>query len=84
MDAAIDACANQRARLGVQQRRLNHIINDLDAADINISASRSRILDTDMSKEISEFTKLQILQQTGTAILAQANSQPQSVLQLLR
>jgi len=81
---AINTCASQRSRLGVQQRRLSHIINDLSAADINISASRSRILDADMAVEISDFTKLQILQQAGTAILAQANAQPQSVLQLLR
>jgi flagellin len=84
VNSAINKVANQRARLGVQQRRLNHIINDLMAADINISASRSRILDADMAQEISSFTKLQILQQAGTAILAQANAQPQSVLQLLR
>lgn len=81
---AINQIASQRSRLGVQQRRLNHITNDLMAADINISAARSRILDADMAHEISSFTKLQILQQAGTAILAQANAQPQSVLQLLR
>ena len=60
------------------------IIDDLKAEDINISAAKSRIWDADMSAEITEFTRLQILQQSGTAILAQANAQPQSILQLLR
>ncbi|MFA6449578.1 MAG: flagellin [bacterium] len=49
-----------------------------------MSAAKSRILDADMAVEISEFTRLQILQQTGTAILAQANAQPQSILQLMK
>jgi len=84
VNSAINMVSNQRARLGTMQRRLNHIINDLSAADINISAARSRIMDADMAVEISNFTKLQILQQSGTAILAQANAQPQSVLQLLQ
>jgi len=81
---AINRVSDVRAYLGIQERRLNHIINDLKAEDINISAAKSRIYDADMAVEISEFTRLQILQQTGTAILAQANAQPQSVLQLLR
>ncbi len=81
---AINSVAAMRSNLGVTQRRLGHIINDLVAEDINISAARSRIQDTDFAAEISNFTKLQILQQSGTAILAQANAQPQSVLQLLQ
>lgn len=81
---AINSVAAMRSNLGVTQRRLGHIINDLTAEDINISAARSRIQDTDFAAEISNFTKLQILQQSGTAILAQANAQPQSVLQLLQ
>lgn len=84
VDNAINQVARLRAALGVQQRRLVHIVNDLTAQDINISASKSRILDANMAVEISAFTKLQILQQSGTAILAQANAQPQSVLQLLQ
>ncbi len=86
--SAINSCINRisdiRASLGITERRLEYIINDLSAEDINISAAKSRIMDADMASEISEFTRLQILQQTGTAILAQANAQPQTVLQLLQ
>jgi len=81
---ALDQVSDQRARLGIQERRLQSIVDDLSAADINISAAKSRIMDADMASEISEFTRLQILQQTGTAILAQANAQPQTILQLLQ
>jgi len=84
INSAIERISNTRSRLGVQERRLNHIIDDLAAEDINISAAKSRIIDADMAQEIAEFTRLQILQQSGTAILAQANAQPQSVLQLLQ
>ena len=73
-----------RASLGIQERRLGHIIDDLKAEDINISAAKSRIFDADMASEITDFTRLQILQQSGTAILAQANAQPQNILQLLQ
>ncbi len=81
---AINLISDVRSNLGIQERRLNYIIDDLKAADINISAAKSRIMDADMAVEISEFTRLQILQQSGTAILAQANAQPQSILQLLK
>ncbi len=84
VQAALDTVSDERAKLGIQERRLQHIIDDLAAEDINISAAKSRIYDADMAAEISEFTRLQILQQSGTAILAQANAQPQSVLQLLQ
>jgi len=84
VNSAIDRVSNARAALGITERRLDHIIDDLAAEDINISAAKSRIMDADLAQEISEFTRLQILQQSGTAILAQANAQPQSVLQLLR
>ncbi len=84
VNSAINQVSDVRASLGIQERRLEYIINDLSAEDINISAAKSRIYDADMASEISEFTRLQILQQTGTAILAQANAQPQSVLQLLQ
>jgi len=83
LTTALSRVGTVRAGLGITQRRLGHIVNDLMAADINISAAKSRIMDADMASEISEFTRLQILQQSGTAILAQANAQPQSVLQLL-
>jgi len=84
VNRGLNHVSDVRAALGVQERRLYHIIDDLKAEDINISAAKSRIYDADMAVEISEFTRLQILQQTGTAILAQANAQPQSVLQLLK
>lgn len=83
VDKAISVVGAMRARIGTAQRRLNHIINDLTAQDVNMSAAKSRIMDTDFASEISNFTKLQILQQTGTAVLAQANAAPQSVIQLL-
>lgn len=84
VDAALSTVSNTRANLGVQERRLMHVIDDLAAQEINISAAKSRIMDADMAVEISEFTRLQILQQSGTAILAQANAQPQSILQLMQ
>ncbi len=84
VQAAIDLTSNVRATLGIQERRINHCIDDLSAESTNISAAKSRIYDADMAAEISGYTKLQILQQTGMAILAQANSQPQNVLQLLK
>jgi len=84
INTAINFVSDMRAALGIQERRLGHIIDDLKAEDINISAAKSRIWDADMSVEITDFTRLQILQQSGTAILAQANAQPQSILQLLK
>ena len=84
LNSAINYVSDVRATLGIQERRLGHIIDDLKAEDINISAAKSRIFDADMASEITDFTRLQILQQSGTAILAQANAQPQNILQLLQ
>jgi len=84
LNSAINFVSDQRAMLGIQERRLGGVIDDLKAEDINISAAKSRIWDADMASEITEFTRLQILQQSGTAILAQANAQPQNILQLLK
>ncbi len=84
VQSAINITSNVRASLGIQERRINHCIDDLSAESTNISAAKSRIYDADMAAEISGYTKLQILQQTGMAILAQANTQPQNVLQLLQ
>jgi len=81
---AINVIGNVRARLGIQERRLDHIIDDLAAMQINISAAKSRIMDAEMGAEIAEFTRLQIIQQSGTAVLAQANMSPAGILQLLR
>jgi flagellin len=66
------------------QNRLDHTINNLGVAAENLTAANSRIRDVDMASEMMEFTRTQILTQAGTAMLAQANQLPQSVLQLLR
>ena len=81
---AIGTVSTARATLGATQNRLEHKINNLNVAVENVSASESRIRDTDMASEMVNFTKSQILSQAGTAMLAQANSAPQGVLQLLR
>jgi flagellin len=84
IDNAINKVSEQRSKLGAYQNRLEHTINNLDTAAENLQAAESRIRDVDMAKEIMEFTKNSILQQAATAMLAQANAVPQSVLQLLR
>lgn len=83
LDAAIGNVSAERAKLGAIQNRLEQAINNLGTAVENLTAAESRIRDVDMAREMMEFTKLNILQQSGTAMLAQANMQPQSVLQLL-
>jgi flagellin len=84
IDGAIDRVSNQRAKLGAYQNRLEHTINNLTVAGENLTAAESRIRDTDMAKEMMNFTKLQIMLQAGTSMLAQANTLPQNVLSLLR
>lgn len=84
IDAAIKDVSTLRGALGASQNRLEHTINNLNVTAENLTASESRIRDTDMAKEMTAFTKSQILTQAGTAMLAQANSAPQQVLQLLR
>ncbi|MHB8062975.1 MAG: flagellin N-terminal helical domain-containing protein [Ruminiclostridium sp.] len=81
---AITQVSHQRSSLGAIQNRLEHTINNLDTASENLQASESRIRDVDMAKEMTEFTKNNILTQAAQAMLAQANQQPQSVLQLLQ
>ena len=81
---AITAVSAERAKLGAFQNRLEHTIKNLDTSSENLQASESRIRDVDMAKEMMEFTKNNILQQAAQAMLAQANQQPQGVLQLLR
>ena len=83
IDEAISRVSSLRSDLGAVQNRLEHTINNLGVAAENITASESRIRDVDMAAEMMEFTKLNILTQASTAMLAQANSQPQSVLQLI-
>ena len=84
IDDAISKVSSQRAALGAMQNRLEHTINNLGTAAENLTAAESRIRDVDMAKEMMEFTKNSILSQASQAMLAQANLQPQSVLQLLQ
>jgi flagellin len=84
VDKAIATVSTERAGLGAVQNRLEHKINNLNVAVENLSASESRIRDTDMAQEMMSFTRSQILSQAGTAMLAQANQAPQGVLSLLR
>ncbi|HIH96831.1 MAG TPA: flagellin FliC [Thermoplasmata archaeon] len=83
LDTAIGTISTTRAGLGAAQNRLDHTIGNLGVAAENLMASESRVRDTDMALEMVQFTRTQILQQAGTAMLAQANMSPQSVLQLL-
>ena len=84
VDTAIGDISSLRGTLGAAQNRLESTIRNLGVASENMSASESRIRDLDVASEMVNFTKLQILQQAGTAILAQANQAPQTVLSLLR
>jgi flagellin len=84
LQAAITEVSAQRAELGAVQNRFEHTINNVNVAVENLTASESRIRDTDMAQEMVNFTRSNILSQAGTAMLAQANQAPQSVLQLLR
>ncbi|GAA3043441.1 flagellin [Actinokineospora globicatena] len=84
VDAAIKNLSTARSQLGAYQNRFEHTINNINVQVENLSASKSAITDTDMAQEMVKFTRSQILSQAGTAMLAQANQAPQSVLQLLR
>jgi len=84
VDKALDSINSTRADLGAIQNRFTSVVANLQTSSENLSASRSRIKDTDFAKETAELTRTQILQQAGTAMLAQANQVPQNVLSLLR
>jgi flagellin len=84
LDQAISSVSENRATLGAFQNRMESTIRNVSVAVENLSAAESRIRDTDMAQEMVNFTRSQILQQAGTAMLAQANQVPQSVLSLLR
>ncbi|CCO09145.1 flagellin [Desulforamulus hydrothermalis] len=84
INKALTDVSAQRAKLGAFQNRLEHTINNLGTSQENLTAAESRIRDVDMAKEMMEFTKNNILSQAAQAMLAQANQQPQGVLQLLR
>ncbi|TKC17037.1 flagellin Hag [Robertmurraya kyonggiensis] len=84
IDAAIELVSKQRSKLCAVQNRLEHTINNLGASQENLTAAESRVRDVDMAKEMMAQTKNSILSQAAQAMLAQANQQPQGVLQLLR
>ena len=84
VDAALNTVSNQRAKFGAIQSRFGSTISNLSTNSENLSAARSRVRDADFAKETAELTRTQILQQAGTAMLAQANVAPQNVLSLLK
>ena len=84
VNGALEKVSSERAKLGATQNRLEHTINNLRVSSENLQAAESRIRDADMANEMVNLNKDRIISQAGTAMLAQANSAPQSVLQLLR
>lgn len=84
VDKAIEKVSTQRSKLGANQNRLEHTINNLNTSSENLQAAESRVRDVDMAKEMMTFSKENILSQAAQAMLAQANQQPQGILQLLR
>ena len=84
LDGAIEAISKTRASLGSIQNRLSYSVQSLENSNINIRSSRSRVLDTDYAIEATTLAKSQIIQQAATAMLAQANQQPQAVMALLK
>ena len=83
-DGAIKFISSVRSRLGAYQNRLEHTINSLDITEENMTSAYSRIMDTDMAEEMTEYTNMQVLAQASTSMLAQANERPSQVLQLLQ
>jgi flagellin len=84
IDNANNTVSTERAKLGAMQNRLEHTINNLGTTSQNLTSSESAIRDVDMASEMMQYTKNNILSQAATAMLAQANQQPQEVLQLLK
>ncbi|TDT69235.1 flagellin [Hypnocyclicus thermotrophus] len=84
LNKAVEKVSEQRAKYGAMQNRLEHTINNLRVASENLQAAESRIRDVDVAKEMVSFSKEKILSQSGTAMLAQANSQPKEVLKLIK
>ena len=84
IDSALATVNSSRANLGAIQNRFTSVVSNLNTTSENVSAARSRIQDTDFAAETANMTRGQILQQAGTAMLAQANQLPQSVLSLLK
>jgi flagellin len=84
IDSAITAVNTQRATFGAAMNQLTYAVDNLASVRVNAEASRSRIMDTDYAVETSELARTQIIQQAGTAMLAQANQLPQTVLSLIQ
>ena len=84
VDSALSAVSTSRAALGAIQNRFSSTIDNLHVTSENLSASRSRIQDADFAMETANLSRAQVLQQAGTAMIAQANQLPQQVLALLR
>lgn len=84
IDTAIDRVSSQRAKLGAYQNRLDHTVRNLETANENLTSAESRIRDLDMAKEMMNYTRLNILVQSGTSMLGQANQMPSSILGLLQ
>jgi flagellin len=84
VDAALTQINGERAKLGAIQNRFSSTVSNLQTTSENLSASRSRIQDADFAAETAMLSRAQVLQQAGTAMIAQANQLPQQVLQLLR
>jgi flagellin len=84
VDSSLAVISGQRAKFGALQSRFENAISSLNTTSNNLSASRSRIQDADFAMETANLSRTQILQQAGTAMVAQANQLPQSVLQLLK
>ena len=80
----ISYISQMRSRMGAYQNRLEHTQTSLATSEENITSAYSRIMDTDMAEEMTEYTTQQVLSQAGTSMLAQANERPQQVLQLLQ
>ena len=83
IDNALNYITSQRAKLGAIENRLNHTISNLTSVVVNTEASQSRIQDADFAVESSKLAKIQVLEQAGAAMLAQANGAPNSILQIL-
>ena len=84
IDAAISRVSAERAKLGAYQNRLEHTILSVDETTENMTSAFSRIMDTNMAEEMTEYTQQQVLSQAGTSVLAQANERPNTILTLLQ
>ena len=84
IDNAITRLSEERAKLGAYQNRLEHTILSVDETTEDMTSAFSRIMDTDMAAEMTEFTQQKVLSQAGTSVLAQANERPNTILTLLQ